>query len=52
MPHYWTGQRMWQDAGMDRRHAEILGVPVDLAPVKTLKEDVRERAAHKAMLAF
>jgi predicted nucleotidyltransferase len=37
---------------LERRLAEILGVPVDLAPVMTLKKDVRERATHEAMLAF
>lgn len=37
---------------MERRLAEILGAPVDLAPVRTLKDEVRERAASEALLAF
>jgi uncharacterized protein len=37
---------------LERRLAEILGVPVDLAPARTLNDDVRERATHEAMLAF
>jgi uncharacterized protein len=36
----------------ERRLGDILGVPVDLAPARTLKDDVRERATHEAMLAF
>jgi uncharacterized protein len=37
---------------LERRLAEILGAPVDLAPVRTLRDDVRDRATHEAMLAF
>lgn len=42
---------------LDRVHlqnwlADILGVAVDLAPVRMLKDDVRERAMHEAVLAF
>jgi uncharacterized protein len=42
---------------LDRVHLQnrlesILGVSVDLAPVKALKDDVRERAMHEAILAF
>jgi uncharacterized protein len=37
---------------LERRLAEILGAPVDLAPARTLNDDVRERATHEAMLAF
>jgi uncharacterized protein len=38
--------------GLENRLADILGVPVDLAPAKMLKEPVRERAAREAVLAF
>jgi len=37
---------------LENRLAAILGVPVDLAPAKMLKEAVRERAAREAVLAF
>lgn len=37
---------------LERRLAEILEAPVDLAPVRTLRDDVRDRATHEAMLAF
>ena len=42
---------------LDRVHlenhlADLLGVKVDLAPAQTLKEGVRERAAHEAVIAF
>jgi uncharacterized protein len=37
---------------LERRLAEILGAPVDLAPVRTLRDDVRHRASNEAMLAF
>ena len=37
---------------LERRLAEILGAPVDLAPVRTLKDEVRERATSEALLAF
>ena len=32
---------------LENRLADLLGVKVDLAPAQTLKEGVRERAAHK-----
>ena len=38
--------------GLENRLADILGVPVDLAPAKMLKEPVRERAAREAVLAL
>jgi uncharacterized protein len=38
--------------GMENRLADILGVPVDLAPAKSLKDGIRERAAREAVLAF
>jgi hypothetical protein len=38
--------------GMENRLADILGVPVDLAPAKSLKDDMRERAARESVLAF
>ena len=37
---------------LERRLAEILGVSVDLAPARTLKDDVLARATDEAMLAF
>jgi predicted nucleotidyltransferase len=37
---------------LENRLADILGVPVDLAPTKSLKETVRERATREAVLAF
>jgi uncharacterized protein len=37
---------------LERRLGDILGVPVDLAPARTLNDDVRERATNEAMLAF
>lgn len=38
--------------GFENRLADILGVPVDLAPAKSLKDGVRERVAREAVLAF
>jgi predicted nucleotidyltransferase len=32
--------------------ADILHIPVELTPVRTLKDAVRERATHEAVLAF
>jgi predicted nucleotidyltransferase len=37
---------------LENRLAEILGVSVDLAPLRTLKDEVRERATHEAVLAL
>jgi predicted nucleotidyltransferase len=37
---------------LENRLADMLGVKVDLAPAMMLKEDVRERAAREAVLAF
>jgi len=34
------------------RLENLLGVPVDLSPAKTLKDPVRERAEREAVLAF
>lgn len=39
-------------AGLEIRLAEIVGMPVDLAPAKMLKEPVKESAAREAVLAF
>jgi predicted nucleotidyltransferase len=36
----------------ENRLADILGVPVDLAPTKSLKDPVREQATREAVLAF
>jgi predicted nucleotidyltransferase len=38
--------------GLERRLAEMLGTHVDLSPAKTLKDAIRKRAAHEAILAF
>jgi predicted nucleotidyltransferase len=38
--------------GMENRLADILGVPVDLAPSKTLKDGIRERATRESVLSF
>jgi predicted nucleotidyltransferase len=38
-------------AGLENRLADILGVPVDLAPAKALKDGIRERAIREAVLA-
>jgi hypothetical protein len=37
---------------LENRLADILGRPVDLAPAKSLKDGVRERAVREAVLAF
>ena len=37
---------------LENRLADILGVPVDLAPARAMKDRVRERAAREAVLAF
>jgi predicted nucleotidyltransferase len=37
---------------MESRLADILYMPVDLAPAKSLKDGVRERAIREAVLAF
>jgi predicted nucleotidyltransferase len=39
-------------AGLEMRLAEIVGMPVDLAPAKMLKEPVKEEAQREAVLAF
>jgi predicted nucleotidyltransferase len=38
--------------GLENRLADILGAPVDLAPAKSLKDGIRERATREAVLAF
>jgi predicted nucleotidyltransferase len=38
--------------GIENRLADILGVPVDLAPAKSLKDGIRERATRESVLAF
>jgi predicted nucleotidyltransferase len=38
--------------GIEDRLADILGVPVDLAPAKSLKDGIRERATREAVLTF
>ena len=37
---------------LENRLSELLGVPVDLAPLATLKEPVRARALREAVHAF
>ena len=37
---------------LQNRLADILGVAVDLAPARMLKDEVRERAMNEAVLAF
>ena len=37
---------------LENRLADILGAKVDLAPAKTLKDGIRERAIREAVLAF
>ncbi len=37
---------------LENRLADLLGVPVDLTPAKSLKDGIRERAAREAVLAF
>ncbi len=38
--------------GLENRLADLLGVAVDLSPAKTLREPIREKAAHEAVFAF
>jgi predicted nucleotidyltransferase len=38
--------------GLENHLAELLGVPVDLSPAKTLKELVRAKADREAVLTF
>jgi hypothetical protein len=38
--------------GMENRLADILGVPADLAPARSLKDGIRERATAESVLAF
>ena len=37
---------------LENRLADILNMPVDLAPAKSLKDGIRERATREAVLAF
>ena len=37
---------------IENRLAELLGAPVDLSPLKTLKDPVRDKARREALLAF
>jgi len=37
---------------IENRLADILGVPVDLAPARATKEHIRERAMQEAVIAF
>lgn len=37
---------------IENRLTELLGCPVDLSPLKTLKEPVRDKARREAVLAF
>ena len=37
---------------LERRLTQLLGVRVDLSPAKMLKEAVRKKAEHEAVLAF
>lgn len=37
---------------LENRLADILNLPVDLAPAKSLKDGIRERAIRDAVLAF
>ena len=37
---------------MENRLADILNLPVDLAPARSLKDGVRERAIRETVLAF
>jgi predicted nucleotidyltransferase len=37
---------------LENRLADLLGVKVDLAPAKALKDGIRERANREAVLAF
>lgn len=39
-------------AGLENRLAAILGVPVDLAPAKMLKDLVKQNAVSEAVVAF
>ena len=37
---------------LENRLADMLGVKVDLAPARMLKDGIRERAVREAVLAF
>jgi predicted nucleotidyltransferase len=37
---------------LENRLADILNMPVDLAPAQSLKDGIRERATREAVLAF
>ncbi len=37
---------------LENRLADILGVPVDLAPARALKDRIREQVTREAVLAF
>ena len=37
---------------LENRLTDILGTPVDLAPLRAMKDPVRERATREAVLAF
>ncbi len=38
--------------GLENRLTDILGMRVDLAPAKALKDGIREQATREAVLAF
>ena len=37
---------------LENRHADMLGMEVDLAPARMLKDGIRERATREAVFAF